>query len=92
MQLVGINDSEERRAGIEENYFAADGRLLVLRRFGDWPIGQQLAGILVVPGSDQFVDGDPVLGGEITDLVARQPGHLQPAGGDGQHLDEWADE
>jgi hypothetical protein len=30
---------------------------VVVRRFGAWPIAEQLAGILVVPDTDDFVAG-----------------------------------
>lgn len=57
LHLVGVNDLEERRNGTNEDYFNSDGRLVVVQRFGDWPIARQLAGLLVVPGSDPYLTG-----------------------------------
>ncbi len=57
LRLIGLNDLKERRNGTDEDYFDADGRLVVVQRFGDWPIARQLASLLVVPGSDPYLTG-----------------------------------
>jgi hypothetical protein len=52
---VGFSPLEDRRQGYEEHFYDWQGRLVVVRGVGKWPVEHQLAGLFVAPSSDPIV-------------------------------------